>query len=150
MIPTNRFIGIICTAGALAIFLGSLSFREVPGQQIGSSFFPQIIALALAFTGITLIFSKDEKKVIKEAMSLRSLIKTIPLPLAGLFWIFFTPVIGFVAGTTIVLFGLIIVMGGTVRAAFVVGLCMALVLHAVFGIFLRVPLPLGIIEVWSW
>ena len=48
----DRIIGLLAILGGIAVIIGTLGFREIPGQQFGSAFFPRLLGGALILCGI--------------------------------------------------------------------------------------------------
>ena len=147
---SNRIIGLMAIFGGFAIIYGTLEFRDVPGQQFGSEFFPRITSVALVLTGICLAATKVTTPVvtIPDWFKDGRLFRAVSLPLCGLLWIFLAPELGFIFTTFLLVAVLILVLGGRLLSLVLVSSAITLVLYAVFGWLLRVPLPVGLIEYW--
>ena len=147
---SNRIIGLVAILGAAAIVYGTLGFRAVPGQQFGSAFFPRITAGCLGLTGLALIVTSPPGPWVTVPDWMRSpqVVKAAALPLGGLAWVLAAPALGFILATFLLIFALILVAGGRALAGVAVAAVLTMILHAVFGVLLRIPLPFGLVEAW--
>lgn len=144
----DRIIGVLAILGGIAVIGGTFGFRDIPGQQFGSSFFPRILGVALILTGIIqiIVARGGPVVVLSDVLRGRATLKALCVALSGLGWIFLTPHIGFIATTTIMIAALSVVAGGRPIIALAVGAGMSLTLYGVFALLLRVPLPRGYFE----
>jgi len=144
----DRLIGLLALCGGVAVIAGTFGFRELPGQQFGSAFFPRIVGFALILTGLALATMPAGGPWLRWPDLLRGRAKwqVAAALLAVIAWVLLAPSLGFVATTFLLIWGLILVSGGRPLAAAVTALVMAAVLYAVFAVLLRVPLPLGAVE----
>lgn len=147
---SNHIIGLAAILGAAGIVYGTLGFREIQGQEFGSAFFPRITAGALALTGLALIITSPRSRSFSLpdwAFSSAGL-RALALPVAGVAWVFAAPMIGFLLATALMIFVLAVVAGGRPIIALGVALGCSVLLHLIFGVLLRIPLPRGIAEGW--
>lgn len=144
----DRLIGVLTLVGGAAVIGGTFGFRELPGQQFGSAFFPRIIGGALILTGVLLMLApvRDRWVVIPDMLRGRALMQVVLVFAAVIVWVVVSPVLGFLATTSGLIFALIMLSGGRFVPAALTGIGMAGVLYAVFALLLRVPLPFGAIE----
>lgn len=144
----DRLIGLLTIIGGIAVIAGTLGFRELPGQQFGSAFFPRIIGGALILTGLALLFRTCPAPWLKLPQLLTGRGKwTVPAALlAVVAWVVVVPALGFIATTAVMIALLILVAGGRLLPAAATGAGVAFLLHGIFGLLLRVPLPPGLIE----
>ena len=61
-------------------------------------------------------------------------------------WVLISPYLGFIATSALMIWVLILLAGGRLLPAAVTASVMAYLLYLIFGVLLRVPLPLGEIE----
>lgn len=145
----NRIIGAAATFGGIAIIYGASGFRSVPGQQFGSAFFPTILGGALIATGALIAMSASQ--IVDAALA--------PLPdqrpsralaviAATLLWIICVESLGFILTTGAIIGGLAMALGARWISAGIATLLAPLLMHLIFGVLLRVPLPRGIVEAW--
>ncbi|MDD9716310.1 tripartite tricarboxylate transporter TctB family protein [Dinoroseobacter sp. PD6] len=144
----DRLIGALAICGGVAIIVGTLGFRELPGQQFGSAFFPRIVGTALILTGAVMLAMRADGPWLRLPALLRGAAKwQVTAALASVIgWVVVSPYLGFIATTTLMIWILILVAGGRLVPAALTALVMACLLYLVFGILLRVPLPFGAIE----
>ncbi|WP_299407037.1 tripartite tricarboxylate transporter TctB family protein [uncultured Roseobacter sp.] len=147
---SNRFIGIVALIGAAAIVYGTFGFRAVPGQQFGAGFFPRITAGCLALTGCAMILSSGPRPwmTVPEWMRTAQAFKVAALPLGGIAWVLIAPFLGFILTTALLILTLVILMRGHLLIGLGVAVGLSLLLHVVFSVLLRIPLPFGVVEGW--
>ena len=147
----DRVIGILAILGGIAIISGTFGFREAPGQQFGSGFFPRIVGAAAMLAGLVQVLAaRDRGPWIRIAPELRSRDAFLKLGVlaAVVFWLLTVQMLGFLLTTTLVLS---VAMGARPLPATGVAAGLAALLWLVFGMVLRVPLPRGLIEgLMSW
>jgi len=145
----DRIIGVLTVVGGVAVIWGTLGFREIPGQQFGSAFFPRILGVALILTGVALILTSARGALVSlsEMLRGRAAWQVLAVFVAVVGWIFLSPLLGFIATTTLLITLLVLLAGGRLIPAALTAVAMAVLLYIVFGILLRVPLPFGIIEI---
>lgn len=144
----DRLIGALTVCGGVAVIAGTFGFRELPGQQFGSSFFPRIVGAALILTGLVMAVLRDEGPWVRLPDLLRGWAKwqVAAALLAVIIWVLVSPHLGFIAATALMIWVLILISGGRFVPAALTALVMAGLLYLVFGVLLRVPLPFGAIE----
>ncbi|HBM59740.1 MAG TPA: hypothetical protein DD444_11160 [Citreicella sp.] len=150
----DRVIGILAILGGIAIISGTFGFREAPGQQFGSGFFPRIVGAAAMLAGLVQVLAaRDRGPWIRIAPELRSRDAFLKLGVlaAVVFWLLTVQMLGFLLTTTLVALVLSVAMGARPLPATGVAAGLAALLWLVFGMVLRVPLPRGLIEgLMSW
>lgn len=145
----DRLIGMVAIIGGVAIIAGTFGFREIPGQQFGSALFPRIVGAALMFTGVVLFLTaKNSGSWISFPAWMRGklALSSIAVLAAGIFWLLAAPHLGFMATTFVTMAALMVLAGGRLWASFLISAGMTVLLHLIFGILLRVPLPFGFLE----
>lgn len=144
----DRLIGVLAICGGAAVIAGTLGFRELPGQQYGSAFFPRILGGALILTGLALMISRAKGPWLRVPDLLRGTAKWQVAATLGavIVWTVLSPYLGFIIATTLMIWALILLAGGRLVPAGLTAMFMACLLYAVFGVLLRVPLPFGAIE----
>lgn len=144
----DRLLGVAAILGGIAVISGTLDFRQIPGQQFGSAFFPRLIGGAMIVTGLALALTKAEGAWVRFDDILRGSagLKVACVFVAVVAWVLISPSLGFIATTALMIVLLILLGGGRPIAASLTGVGMALVLHLIFSVLLRVPLPFGLIE----
>ncbi|NIA72074.1 tripartite tricarboxylate transporter TctB family protein [Pelagibius litoralis] len=147
---SNRFIGIVAVVGAVAIVYGTFGFRAVPGQQFGSAFFPHITAACLALTGLAMILGPSTRPwfTLPDWMRSRRGLRAAALLAGGIAWVLLGPSLGFILTTFLLILALILLAGGRVLIGLGVAVGLTLLLHVIFGVLLRIPLPFGVVEGW--
>ncbi|MBW4709748.1 tripartite tricarboxylate transporter TctB family protein [Roseobacter sp. YSTF-M11] len=147
---SNRFIGIVAVIGAIAIVYGTFGFRAIPGQQFGSAFFPRITAGCLALVGVAMACGSPSGPWITLPDWMRShrALRAAALPLGGITWVLLAPYLGFILATGLLILALVLVTGGRLLAGLGVAVGLSLLLHVIFSVLLRIPLPFGLVEGW--
>lgn len=144
----DRLIGALAVCGGMAVIAGTFGFRELPGQQFGSAFFPRIVGAALILTGLAMVAIRSDGPWVRlpDLLRGRARWQVAAALVAVIGWVIVSPFLGFIAATTLLIWALILVAGGRVIPAALTALVMAGLLYLVFGVLLRVPLPFGAIE----
>lgn len=144
----DRIIGALAVLGGLGIIAGTLGFREIPGQQFGSAFFPRIIGTALILAGLVQIrvAAAGPLAQVGDMLTGRAGLQVLAVLLAIFAWVALSPSLGFIATTAVLIALLALIAGGRPLAAILTGAAMAVLLYYVFARLLRVPLPYGVIE----
>lgn len=144
----DRLIGALALCGGIAVIAGTLGFRELPGQQFGSAFFPRIIGGALILTGLAMQIRPAPGPWMHWPDILRGQAagQVAAALVAVIVWTVLAPYAGFIATTTLLIWALILIAGGRVLPAAATAVGMAVLLYGVFGLLLRVPLPFGPVE----
>lgn len=146
----DRLIGLLAIIGGIAIICGTFGFREIPGQQFGSGFFPRIVGGVVIFVGVVQILIATPAPLVQIGEELRSrdaLLK-LGVPASVIFWLLTVNSLGFLLTTMIVALVLSVALGARVLPALVTAVGLSAMLYLIFGVLLRVPLPRGMIEVW--
>ncbi|MEY8880255.1 tripartite tricarboxylate transporter TctB family protein [Donghicola sp. XS_ASV15] len=144
----DRLIGALAILGGLAVIAGTLGFREIPGQQFGSAFFPRLLGIALIFCGVAFVATAANGPMVRvgEVLKGRSGLKIATVLAAVIGWVFITPILGFILNTALLIAALAFLAGGKPFPSVATGLAMAVLLFLIFGQLLRVPLPMGVVE----
>ncbi|MGI9420059.1 MAG: tripartite tricarboxylate transporter TctB family protein [Geminicoccaceae bacterium] len=145
----DRLIGILAVIGGIAVIAGTFGFREVPGQQFGSAFFPRIVGSALMITGAVIFLSAKGGGpwiALPDWMRGRSAFSGIAVLAAGIFWLLTAPLLGFMATTFLTMAALMFLAGGRPLTSLLISAGMTALLHLIFAVLLRVPLPYGLLE----
>lgn len=131
----------------------------MPGQDFGGDFFPRTIAVIMALLGGGLIVSgirnRDSQPWIELLEWMRSPrhVANFALVVAALvFYILVSDEAGFAVTAFITLFVLLLwLRGGSLwLSSAVISLVSMIVIQQFFGQVLRVPLPWGILQSYSW
>ncbi|MDY3251129.1 MAG: tripartite tricarboxylate transporter TctB family protein [Candidatus Choladocola sp.] len=145
----NVTFGAILVAAAAYFFYYAGTFKAMTGQQdIGPSAFPRAVCLALAACGIILII-REMKKNSQETVSLFN-VKLAVGVVAVIVYFLLLPYLGFVIDSIwIVGVMVLILLNEPLKKAWPLALGVTIgapiVLYTVFGVFLKVPLPNGIL-----
>ncbi|WP_425406602.1 tripartite tricarboxylate transporter TctB family protein [Hwanghaeella sp.] len=148
------FIGV-----AALIFVFTSQFRDMPGQNYGAGFFPRSIAVVMALLGASLVFKgvrergdKPWAEALEWMRSPRHVANFALVLVALVFYILVSDILGYVITGFITLYGLLLWLRGGRNwlSSAVIAVVAVIVIQQFFGQFLRVPLPWGILEPWSW
>ncbi|MBY0294793.1 MAG: tripartite tricarboxylate transporter TctB family protein [Methylobacterium sp.] len=144
----DAVIGGLLLALAVAVFLSARTLPDVPGQRYGAAVFPMLVACGLGGCGLALTLAglRHWEGAVTPAPWMRSpaawgrLSATL---LLILFYIAAAEPLGFLPVAFVVLFALIVLLGGRWWVAALVAALVALVVAKSFGSLLLVPLPRG-------
>lgn len=148
----NAVLGAVLVGIAAFWLISALSFPETPGQAFGAGDFPRLIALGLGACGVLLVITGVAELRRGAAWGVR------PAWLADraragdtalvvgtvVFYVLAAPHLGFVPTVFVCLFVLCRRFGGSVLGALAYAASLAVVLHLVFVVGLKVALPLGL------
>ncbi len=142
---------------AIAILVNIQSFPRIPGQSIGPSAFPGLLAALLAVCAVILIFNGLRDRAagawitpgawLRSSRHASNFLLTVGVLL---FYIFLSNKLGFVICGTVVLAALFWKL--RVRAVLILPIALGatLVIHLIFYKGLRVPLPWGVLLPIAW
>ena len=150
--------GTALLALAIAILVNIQGFPKIPGQNIGPSAFPGLLAILLAGCAIALIARGLREKLAHERWitpgawlrswpHLRSFGVTIG---CLLFYIFASNWLGFLISAVAVLSAMFLTLGVRHRLILPIALITTLAIHTIFYKGLRVPLPWGVLMPLAW
>jgi len=149
--------GGVLLALAIAILVNIQSFPRIPGQSIGPSAFPGLLAVLLAVCSVILIFNglRDRAAAawIIPGAWLRSRKHTGNFLLTVgvlLFYIFLSNTLGFLICGVVVLGALFWKLRVRPVLILPIALGATLLIHFIFYKGLRVPLPWGVLLPWAW
>jgi putative tricarboxylic transport membrane protein len=147
--------GALLLALALAILFNVSAFPTIPGQNVGPSLFPSVLASLLAVCALLLIregLSSTQPwcelgEWMRSAHHLRNFLLTLG---CLLFYIVASDALGFIVCGTLILGVLFLAFSVRVQLVLPLALLVTLVIHAAFYKGLRVPLPWGILQPLQW
>jgi putative tricarboxylic transport membrane protein len=158
----DALTGVLLVAVAIAAFLLTAGAPTIHGSTFGAALFPRIVAGGMGLCGLYFI--------IKEVVPLVEKGKGNPLfvlpqwarspwHLANCFliigslvvYILFSDIVGFTIISTIILFAQFAwLRKGHLLSSFAIALIATFIIHYVFGHFLRVPLPWGVLTRYAF
>ena len=143
----DTYAGLLFLALAIAIYVYSGGFPTGSEQTPGAGFFPRLIAVGIGLLAVVQIAQTNLSSEGDIHELERQTVKRVAIPLALLvLYVATMPLLGFLVGT-ISFLAVIVRYSGVERlrsvAAFSFGI--ALPLQYIFGQFLRVPLPEGLV-----
>lgn len=147
--------GALLLALAVAILFNVSVFPTIPGQNVGPSLFPSVLASLLAVCALLLIregLSSAQPwcelgEWMRSAHHLRNFLLTLG---CLLFYIVASDALGFIVCGTLILGLLFLAFSVRVQLVLPLALLVTLVIHAAFYKGLRVPLPWGILQPLQW
>lgn len=147
--------GALLLALAIAILFNVSVFPSIPGQNVGPSLFPSVLASLLAVCALLLIregLSSAQPwcelgEWMRSAHHLRNFLLTLG---CLLFYIVASDALGFIVCGTLILAVLFLAFSVRVQLVLPLALLVTLVIHAAFYKGLRVPLPWGILQPFQW
>lgn len=145
-------------AGALAAHVST--FPKIPGQQVGPSALPMLVAVGLGVCG-AILFVRSLRKRLRgsggawieapEWFGDRPQVLAFGvLVAANLFYLLFAQRLGFVVTGSLFLFALMAVLRVPLLRAAVIGVLATLAIHTCFYRLLKVPLPWGVLQPFAW
>lgn len=149
----DAVLGLLLVVFAVAVALVTRGFPDMPGQRFGPRDFPNLIALGFALCGAILVVrgwrSRGRVPWVRLGAwmtSARHLGDVAAVIGAVLFYIFAAPVLGFVPTAFVLLAALMLRLGGRPLPALAVAAAGTAVIHVAFAVWLRVPLPIGLMR----
>ncbi len=147
--------GALLLALAVAILFNVSVFPTIPGQNVGPSLFPSVLASLLAVCALLLIREGHSStqpwcelgEWMRSAHHLRNFLLTLG---CLLFYIVASDALGFIVCGTLILGVLFLAFSVRVQLVLPLALLVTLVIHAAFYKGLRVPLPWGILQPLQW
>lgn len=149
----DAVFGIVFLIAGAAIAVEAQSFPPVPGQQYGSAFFPRLIGLGFGLTGLILVVQGLRARATVPwavwpdwARSPLSVARFLAIPIALVAYILLADRLGFALTSMIILVALQLLLFVRPLIAVLAAAAVTALIHVVFGMLLRVPLPRGIVE----
>jgi putative tricarboxylic transport membrane protein len=144
--------GALLLALSLAVLWNVQSFPKIPGQSIGPSAFPGLLAVALAGCAIALIVrglrAGHERLVFGDWMRSPPHVGNFLLTVAVLlFYIFAADTLGFLITAALILMAMFLKLGVRTKVALPVAIGTVFFIHIVFYKLLRVTLPWGVLPI---
>ncbi|WGF89183.1 tripartite tricarboxylate transporter TctB family protein [Marinivivus vitaminiproducens] len=149
--------GLLAVFGAV-IFLYTLTFPGLPGQNFGPALFPQLISIGFIASGVYFVFKGVREHATVPwfdpqpwTRSPRHIANVVFVLVALLFYIFLADTLGFLITGFICLAGLMLWLRGPSRlpSTIVIAVGSVIVIQFAFGTLLRVPLPPGLLLGWG-
>lgn len=148
--------GLLLALLAVAILITVSQYPPIPGQNVGPSAFPGLVATLLLGCSLLLIW-RGVRGERRRLVVLGDWTKSTPhvinflLVIASLlFYIFCSEFLGFIITGTVILAALFYALGVRAMLILPVAIVATLVIHTVFYKFLRVPLPWGLLQGLHW
>jgi putative tricarboxylic transport membrane protein len=134
-------------------------FPGMPGQPYGPALFPRLIAVLMALTGVSLIIGGVRKwgelPVVafgEWVRSPRHIANLTAVILAVVFYILASRTLSFLLTGFTILTVLFLILRGRSHlwSSLVIAAAMTIAIQQLFGQFLRVPLPWGVLQSLAW
>jgi putative tricarboxylic transport membrane protein len=151
--------GVVLIVLGAAIFIRTLNFPPMPGQNYNSALFPGIIAVLMGLSGVVLIVkgvaARREARAVAIADWMRSPAHVLNFALLIallVFYILASSALGFLPSAFIILAVLMTRLRGRARlgSSLAIAALATIAMQQFFGGLLRVPLPWGVIPPFSW
>lgn len=148
----NIVFSIILIAISTFFFFYANTFKTLPGQtEIGPGAFPKAVCLGLIVCGVLLIVQEIKKGAVEKADLFNKKI-LIGVAAAVIYFFLLNP-LGFVLDSIwIVFLMMFLLLNEPFKKAWplmvTTSILAPVVLYAIFGVFLKVPLPNGILSVF--
>jgi putative tricarboxylic transport membrane protein len=148
-------IGAALLAFAAALAAYSQTFPDIPGQQYGAAVFPTLIAVGMAGSGIVLVVTgiRQHAPVVawadwaRQRHGVRNVVVTV---LLVVFYILASGTLGFILTMAPILLALLRMFGVGWVTSIVSAVVVTLAIQYLFGDFLYVPLPWGVLAPIRW
>ncbi len=144
---------------AALIFFFTRGFSEMPGQDYGAAFFPRVVAVFMALLGAVLVVRGLRARGGRPWVEVQDWMRSPRhvgnfLIVLGLlvFYILASDFLGFVITALAMLFVLLVWLRGleTWASSLAIAVVGTIVTQQLFGQFLRVPLPWGLLQDYAW
>ena len=151
--------GVIFILFGLLIFYLTQDFPIMPGQKYGAGLFPRLIGFIMCLGGIALIIRGIRTRngapwvVVMDWVSSPRHVTSFFLVIGILiFYILISDLLGFIPTAFICLMILLVWLRGAAYwlSSAAIAIMTTIVIQQFFGEFLRVPLPWGIMPIFSW
>ncbi|KAA0677580.1 tripartite tricarboxylate transporter TctB family protein [Azospirillum brasilense] len=149
----DAIIAVLLLVLAVALFLGARTLPSLPGQSVGPALFPMTIAVALVLTSVAILLNAvssgrmEPWVVLNDGLfSPRTLASVFAVPASVIAYMAFADVVGFLAVSSGILFGLMMVFRTKVGVAASVSVLVSTGCFLLFRSVLMVPLPEGAVE----
>ncbi len=147
--------GLVVAGLGVGILARAQSFQTVGASPISPAFYPGLIGLVLAACGLGLVVAAVRRGEVRPLGVLPewlarpgNILAVVSVPVAILAYGLLSPQLGFLATSVLVMLGLLLAFRVSVLWSVAVALILSALLHVVFVVLMRVPLPYGIIEGW--
>lgn len=148
--------GFLLAVLAVAVLITVSQYPPIPGQNVGPSAFPGLIAILLLGCSLLLIWRglRGERRPLVVlggwTKSTPHLVNFLLVIAALLFYIFCSEFLGFIITGTVILAALFYALGVRPVLVLPIAVIATLVIHTIFYQFLRVPLPWGLLQGLHW
>ncbi len=148
--------GVLLALLAVAVLVAVSQYPPIPGQNVGPSAFPGLVAILLLGCSLLLIWRgiRGERRrlvVLGDwTKSPRHVVNFLLVIASLLFYIFCSEFLGFMITGTTILAVLFYALGVRAFLILPIAIVATLVIHTVFYKLLRVPLPWGLLQGLHW
>jgi len=148
--------GLLLALLAVAVLVTVSQYPPIPGQNVGPSAFPGLVALLLLGCSLLLIWRgvRGERRALvvlgEWTKSTPHVINFLLVIASLLFYIFCSEFLGFMITGTAILAVLFYALGVRMMLILPIAIVATLVIHTVFYKLLRVPLPWGLLQGLHW
>lgn len=148
--------GLLLALLAVAVLVTVSQYPPIPGQNVGPSAFPGLVALLLLGCSLLLIWRgvRGERRALvvlgEWTKSTPHVINFLLVIASLLFYIFCSEFLGFMITGTAILAVLFYALGVRMILILPIAIVATLVIHTVFYKLLRVPLPWGLLQGLHW
>jgi putative tricarboxylic transport membrane protein len=139
---------------ALLVLWSASSLKTIPGQDVGPSAFPSLVAILLIVCGGLLTLRGLRERTATSWISFNPWTQSLPrlrnfvLVIAGLiFYVLASDAIGFHICAMLILIPLFLSLEVSWPKALIIATAATIVVHLLFYKFLKVPLPWGLLPV---
>lgn len=148
--------GLLLALLAVAVLITVSQYPPIPGQNVGPSAFPGLVAILLLGCSLLLIWRgvRGERRPLvvlgNWTKSTPHVINFLLVIASLLFYIFCSEFLGFIITGTAILAVLFYALGVRLILVLPIAVIATLAIHTIFYQFLRVPLPWGLLQGMHW
>ncbi len=160
----DAIFGLLLLALGATVLIMVQSFPKIPGQQVGPALFPGLIAIGICIGGLILLVRgvRGARQRLREGKaaawfsaddwvrSPRHLLAFAVLIASVIFYMLASQTLGFLVCSVLVLTALFCCLQVPVGRAVSIAIIVSLLIHFAFYKLLRVPLPWGILQNYTW
>lgn len=153
----DAVFGLLLLALGVAVLVIVQGYPKIPGQSVGPAIFPGLIAVGLCVGGVILVLNGWKNRATQAwfepqdwVRSKRHLLAFAVLIGSVLFYMLASQFLGFLICSTLILSVLFSVLQVSLPKTLLIAVIATLVIHFAFYKLLRVPLPWGLLQNYSW
>jgi glycerol uptake facilitator-like aquaporin len=142
-------VGAALSVFSTAVFLYANQYKGKGVSEYGPNFFPQLMASLLFITSILLIVNafRGKSQTDLEGIHLSGLIRSGASVVISIIYLIIMQFLGFFTATLIFLYVMMTYLGQKGQLKRIIStLAVSVVIYAIFNNFLKIPMPMGILQ----